>query len=829
MSLRRLSASLAVVLAVLAVPRSPLRCASAFVIPSSHRGSSRTGCGSLVRVNIRGTSSDSLPYGEAAYDPAAADDYFRNHPLDALGRLVQLSSLSGGFILALILDRAFGKADDAVTVDRRSQQLLRVVVDLGPAFIKVGQALSIRTDFLPAPYAKGLTELQDSVPPFSSARGRQIVERELNVRIADVFAEFSPEPVASASIGQVYKATLRDQYGGGEVAVKVQRPNVLRDVALDIYIMRRLAPLYLKMNGDSNTDLVGLIDAWGTGFIDELDYCREATATTAFSVAMRDRGLGSVIAPEVMSSLSSTRVLTTRWVNGNRLDVSNTDDVPRLCGVALNAYLTMLLDTGTLHCDPHPGNLLRTPEGKLCILDFGMCLEVPKDLQLALLEFIADLQAENYERVPDDLVNLGFVPPGKIDDLRASGLTYGIAQMLRFAGEGGGPKGAMEKLVEENKAKYKAEDGSELPTKERQRQFREDWMKEMAKDAMAREKMGSETSGGSVAVDLTNKIEQIQQQNSNVFAIPEYFVYMARAFATLEGIGLSADPSYTILKECFPYLAKRLLSDDSPRARGALQTLLYGDGEEINLTKLRDITDGLESYTTSTASVESSRGSNNDGKSVAAEQLAAVLLSEENNYVQSLLLREAAVALDTVARDAVSSSVVFDPLRRLPLPPVLSPFAPLFAPITLPLELAKAVLELQETDKADEKRLENVRVLTDLATKATSRGITDRERAGFGLSPAVGPVGSGVDSLLQNTMMHRRSLTRIGVRFFGQIASTQAERLRRKGDEHGGKELSRLAERLATEGANGLDLVAERFEDADRTLTNRKLARSTTE
>jgi predicted unusual protein kinase regulating ubiquinone biosynthesis (AarF/ABC1/UbiB family) len=84
----------------------------------------------------------------------------------------------------------------------------------------------------------------------------------------------------------------------------------------------------------------------------------------------------------------------------------------------------MLLDTGTLHCDPHPGNLLRTRDGKLCILDFGMCLDVPTDLQLALLEFIANLQAEAYERVPEDLVKLGFVPPDKLDDLRASGLTY---------------------------------------------------------------------------------------------------------------------------------------------------------------------------------------------------------------------------------------------------------------------------------------------------------------------------------------------------------------------------------------------------------------------
>merc|ERR1719163_343302 len=250
-------------------------------------------------------------------------------------------------------------------------------------------------------------------------------------------------------------------------------------------MLRTLAPTIQRL-GDFNTDLVALVDAWGYGFVNELDYNKEAEATTAFSKAMDRRGLGSVTSPEVVPSLSSTHVLTTKWVDGERLASSDADDVPRLCGVALNAYLTMLLDTGTLHCDPHPGNLLRTTDGKLCILDFGMCLDVPEDLQLSLLEFIANLQAENYERVPDDLVQLGFVPPAKLEELRASGLTYGIANTIRLAAQGGGPKGAMERLVAENKAKYRADDGSELPTKERQRRFREDWNREMERDARAR-------------------------------------------------------------------------------------------------------------------------------------------------------------------------------------------------------------------------------------------------------------------------------------------------------------------------------------------------------
>jgi predicted unusual protein kinase regulating ubiquinone biosynthesis (AarF/ABC1/UbiB family) len=204
------------------------------------------------------------------------------------------------------------------------------------------------------------------VPPFSGAQGRAIIEAELGISLDRTFSEISLDPVASASIGQVYRATMREGRqprlsrsartlhcvgalvsllrvhcmwwaGGQEVAIKVQRPNVLYNVALDLYMLREiLVPLYQKVNPESNTDLRKLVDAWGEGFVNELDYRLEATATAEFSQAMVERGLGSVIAPEVVTELSSAHVLTTKWVDGQRLADSDADDVPRLCGVALN-------------------------------------------------------------------------------------------------------------------------------------------------------------------------------------------------------------------------------------------------------------------------------------------------------------------------------------------------------------------------------------------------------------------------------------------------------------------------------------------------------------
>lgn len=765
------------------------------------------------------------PYAEASYDPNAANDFYKSRRLASIIRLTQLLTKSSGFVTNAILDaKVFDREEEMV--DQRSQELLDLVSELGPTFIKVGQALSTRTDLLPARYTKGLTGLQDAVPPFSPELGRKVIEQELNIKIEDVFSELSMEPVASASIGQVYKGTLRDS--GVEVAVKVQRPYVLSDVAMDLYMMRSLAPVW-KKSQDINTDLVGLVDAWGTGFVNELDYRAEANYTKEFSKAMKERGLGSVFAPEVVDELSSTHVLTTKWVDGERLSDSDASDVPRLCGVALNAYLTMLLDTGTLHCDPHPGNLLRTPDGRLCILDWGMVINVPNDLQLSLLEFIADLNAENYEDVPDDLVKLQFVPENKIQELRDSGLTVAISSMLKLAAEGGGPKGAMKRMVEQNKEKYKdaLAEFDDLDSKEatevRQRLFREDWEKSMAEDAMSR------TTSTSTTMDVTMKIEQMQEQNADVFAIPDYFVYMSRAFSTLEGIGLSSIPNYSILKECYPYLAKRLLSDDSPRARGALRMLLYGKGEDLDLSKLQELSSGLESYTTSTSSVESSRGESDEGRSAAFEEVTNVVLSEDGNYVQELLIREAAVALDASLRGAFTSPLA--PLNNLPNPPAaLRPFA-------FPLELAKASLELQSLDDRDQQRLKNVRIITELGQTAFSSSGSSSDDSNMNTNRFTpGLRGNNtIGKLVQETAKRRLALTRIGMRFGGSLASVQAERLRSRssgtkgkliknmGAKEGGTDLvSELAKQLANVGADRLEEVADAIASVESNLGKRR-------
>ena len=186
-------------------------------------------------------------------------------------------------------------------------------------------------------------------------RAAGLVARELGGGGLDsIFEYLSDVPVASASIGQVYRGRLRDG-NGTDVAVKVQRPGILGEIALDLHVLRLLTPLQTRLQNAINgrpTEIgdieqgISLVDEWGRGFVAETDYRLEAENTVQFEMAMRRRGLDAVCAPNVVLDLVRDKVLVTEWVEGTRLDRDASTDVPRLCGVAINAYLTMLLDTG---------------------------------------------------------------------------------------------------------------------------------------------------------------------------------------------------------------------------------------------------------------------------------------------------------------------------------------------------------------------------------------------------------------------------------------------------------------------------------------------------
>ena len=150
------------------------------------------------------------------------------------------------------------------------------------------------------------------------------------------------------------------------------------------YLFREVAP-WARQTFKLNTDLVDVVDTWAAGFVDELDYISEAENAEFFTESIKTTPLsGVVFAPPIVDECTTGKVLTTEWVVGERLDKSRKEDVTILCSIAMNTYLTMMLETGVLHSDPHPGNLLRTPDGRLCILDWGMVTRLDPNLQITL-------------------------------------------------------------------------------------------------------------------------------------------------------------------------------------------------------------------------------------------------------------------------------------------------------------------------------------------------------------------------------------------------------------------------------------------------------------
>lgn len=627
------------------------------------------------------------PYDRGEYNPDVARVYYSKHPFLVLRRFLQILRVSNNFLLKIFIDTKI-KNTEKLNRSERAKELLELIQNIGPTAIKIGQAISVRPDLIAYEYANTLATLQDRVTPFDSKKAKDVLDNELIVKrtavgtksLSEVFTDtscFDKKPVASASIGQVYKATLRNT--DQDVAVKIQRPNALAEIALDLYIVREfLAPIYKKYT-NSGTDYVALANEWGRGFIAELDYNQEMYNTKKFQNDMIVRKLNDVVtSPTVIDNLCTDRILVTEWIDGTRLDEAtddSDDDVTRLCSVALNAYLIMLLETGTLHCDPHPGNLFKDKDGKLVILDFGMTLDTSPTLQYDLLEFIAHLTGRDYEKIPEDLVALQFLKADSMDDIRRSGFLEPLTYMLQQATEGGGRDKIRERIFEEFREKYPG-----LPDDELRVKMRADMAQRMVE---VREKESAITG-------ITLEVEELQRRNQKAFSIPEWFLYTSRAFLTLEGISLQANEDYSLIKSCFPYVAKRLLNDDSERAQTALRDLLYGAGQYVSGDRLLDLTEGFSTYvaTTKTKNIRPSKiidaGLKNDEikktprkhkkqiekelESTAAtitlvKDTADVLLAEEGNLLQNILVNETAAIVTASAKDLLRDLLIDRPLE----------------------------------------------------------------------------------------------------------------------------------------------------------------------
>lgn len=296
-------------------------------------------------VEVDSTARDGETGLPLTYDPEAIAAFWASRPLAVAQRVVQLLAISGNFLSSLAWDALNGRL--AETEVQRASQLREIVTSLGPAYIKLGQALAIRPDLLSPPAMQELQKLCDKVPSFPNDIAMRLIESELGAPHTEFFSELSPDPIAAASLGQVYKGRMRST--GELVAVKVQRPYVLETVTVDLFVLRSLG-VWLRRFPSlvARADLVALLDEWASKFFLELDYVNEGRNAQRFAEQMA-ADLPQVVVPRTFPELTSRRVLTCSWLEGEKLSQSTASDVGDLVSVGVICYLKQLLDTGFFH------------------------------------------------------------------------------------------------------------------------------------------------------------------------------------------------------------------------------------------------------------------------------------------------------------------------------------------------------------------------------------------------------------------------------------------------------------------------------------------------
>lgn len=300
--------------------------------------------------------------------------------------------------------------DDELSADRvaEADELAADLEKLGPTYIKLGQLMSTRADLLPDSHLRALARLQDDVAPFPFADVQRTFEDDLGVRITDAFSWFDETPLASASLGQVHRAAMRD---GRPVAVKVQRPGIRARILGDLDVLSGLAELL-----DEHTDagrtfgFSDMFEQFRRSLLAELDYRAEASnlATMAENLAEFER----IVVPQAIPDFSTGRVLTMEYVSGRkitdigplgRMDI----DGAGLATELFEAYLEQILGVGFLHADPHPGNVLVTDDGRLALIDLGMVAHIGARMQERLVKLLLALGESRGEEVARQAVAMG--------------------------------------------------------------------------------------------------------------------------------------------------------------------------------------------------------------------------------------------------------------------------------------------------------------------------------------------------------------------------------------------------------------------------------------
>ena len=324
-------------------------------------------------------------------------------------------------------DPLFADVDAANIPEGMPDDFVRDLEAMGPTFVKIGQSLSTRPDFVPAPYIVALERMQNEVTPIDAATVRGIVEAELGVRLSKLFDEFDDVPIGAASLAQVHLAAL---HGGRAVAVKVQRPDVAANLREDLDLLARLAGAAgLVTDAGRRYGFVDWVGEFRKTLSAELDYRREAENLEIFARHLEQ--YPRIYVPKPVWDYTTQRVLTMEYVAGDK--VTKFSELRRLeedlSGVAtelVRAYLDQVFVHGLIHADPHPGNVLLTPDGRLALLDLGMVAHVPPRLRDQLLKLVLAIVDGRGEQAAETFMHLST----RLEDFNEGGFTREVSQLV---------------------------------------------------------------------------------------------------------------------------------------------------------------------------------------------------------------------------------------------------------------------------------------------------------------------------------------------------------------------------------------------------------------
>ncbi|HJT67403.1 MAG TPA: AarF/ABC1/UbiB kinase family protein [Pyrinomonadaceae bacterium] len=416
----------------------------------------------------------------------------------------------------VIFRGAEGSARKEARLTKQAGWLRKSLIDLGPTFIKIGQALGTRADLLPLAYVKELATLQDQVPAFPTAEAFARIESELGRPLHECYPEIDNEPIAAASLGQVYRARLAT---GEEVAVKVQRPNLEATISFDVAILYRLVKLTNRFfpRANENADWEGMLREFHTTIFEEMDYVKEGRNADRFRYNFRT--WRAVRVPKVFWSHTNTRVLTLEFIRGTKvIDVEGLRahgiSAVKVNRLLIRTYLKQLLEDGFFHADPHPGNLLVMDSGHLAFFDFGMVGRITPKLQAQMIDAFFHVVGRDVHGLGQDIINLNFLKPGVDPETVRPVVESLFTHYLNL------------KLGEVN--------------------FKE------------------------LTYDLAEVIYEYP------FRLPSNFTYIMRALMTLEGIGVVTDPGFSFFETAKPYAREFMLRREGKLLRKLIIDKLTG-------------------------------------------------------------------------------------------------------------------------------------------------------------------------------------------------------------------------------------------------------------